>query len=140
MDIQRVLHDLAFYYADNRGVGNTTLMKRGTSNFEHKKLVLLHELSYGDALHLPMKERVSLISLDKLKGSQLPLAIDNAALFEIFSTASRKISKLEADFQRINLKYEGEKLMREFADNDIEEMKKHPFKTFFNSLKELWRR
>ena len=80
MEMKRVLEELNAYYQTTRQAGHTTLMKRGTSNYEQRKLVLVHNMSYGRDLNIPKDEIVTLNSLDRLRGHDLPLVIDNGTL------------------------------------------------------------
>ena len=137
-DIKKILRELIVHYSFNRRVGHTTLMKRGTSNFELKKLVLVMSNQMGSDLKIPKSERITLDTLDKLKGTQLPLAIDNATLLYIFSNSIEEFSRLEYENKELHSKYWKEKveLMNKY-ENEIRWMKKHPFKTFFKSI---WQR
>jgi len=130
MEMKRVLEELNAYYQTTRQAGHTTLMKRGTSNYERKKLVLLHNMSYGRDLNIPKDEIVTLNSLDRLRGHDLPLVIDNATLTTIFSKTLVEMDTLveQREIHR-SLAYDHEKT--------INKMRANPFKTLF---KTLWRR
>ena len=130
MDIERVLEELSAYFVSSRQVGHTTLMKRGTSNFEQKKRVIVHNMSYGRDLGVPKNEIVTLNSLERLRGCDLPLAIDNCSLTTIFTKSLERYRQLENDRERMrSLAYDHE--------TTINKMRAHPFKTLF---KTLWRR
>ena len=130
MNIREVLQTLDVYYQTTRQAGYTTLMKRGTSNYERKKLVMVHNMSYGRELRIPNDELVTPNSLDRLRGHDLPLMIDNGALSEIFRASHQEYTRLEKQRDTMRaLAYEHE--------NTINKMRAHPFKTLF---KTLWRR
>ena len=130
MEMKQVLEELNAYYQTTRQAGHTTLMKRGTSNYEQKKLVLLHNMAYGRDLKIPKDEIVTLNSLDRLRGCNLPLAIDNGTLTTIFSTTLM-------DLDRLTQEREKYRSMAYDFETTINKMRANPFKTLF---KTLWRR
>jgi len=137
MDIKQVLEELTAYYLTSRQVGHTTLMKRGTSNYEQKKLVMVHNMSYGRDLGLLKNEVVSLHSLDRLRGSDLPLAIDNGTLTTIFTMSLDRFTQFEEEIKRVIMERERMRSLAYEHENTINKMRAQPFKTLF---KTLWRR
>ena len=137
MDIKQVLEELTAYYLTSRQVGHTTLMKRGTSNYEQKKLVMVHNMSYGRDLGLLKNEVVSLHSLDRLRGSDLPLAIDNGTLTTIFTMSLDRFTQFEEEIKRVIMERERMRALAYEHENTINKMRAQPFKTLF---KTLWRR
>jgi len=130
MEIKRVLEELNAYYLTTRQAGHTTLMKRGISNYERKKLVMVHNMSYGRDLRIPKNEIVTLNSLDRLRGNDLPLVIDNSTLTTIFRESLSEYTRLEKER---NVYRDANHLLQD----DIRKMRANPFKTLF---KTLWRR
>ena len=130
MNIREVLQTIDAYYQTSRQVGHTTLMKRGISNYEHRKLVMVHNMSYGRDLRVRNNELVTPNSLDRLRGNDLPLVIDNGVLSEIFREAFQEYTRLES--QR-----DAHRAMAYEFETTINTMRANPFKTLF---KTLWRR
>ena len=137
MDIKRVLETLNAYYETTRQVGHTTLMKRGISNYERKKLVMVHNMSYGRDLRIPKNEIVTLNSLDRLRGNDLPLAIDNGTLTTIFTMSLDRFTQFEEEIKRVIMERERMRSLAYEHENTINKMRANPFKTLY---KTLWRR
>lgn len=136
MGIIRTIKILSNYYQNGRGLGSTTLMKRGTSNYEYDKLILVSTHSSGKSLGFKPHEMVSLNSIDRLRGSDLPLAIDNHTLIDIFDQVSLKLEEQEDRATRAESNAVHERLRREDLAVEIKEMKENPFRTLIDSL---WR-
>jgi len=136
MDVIKVLRELYEYYHGNRGVGSTTLMKRGTANYEYPKLVLAVDHGQRKHLGLQRNEIVTPGTLDILKGSDLPLAIDNYTLREIFQQTFIKLAEQEDRTKKAEIEVWGERFNKELLQDEIKNMKAHPFRTLYRSL---WR-
>jgi hypothetical protein len=68
----------------NRQVGNTTLMMKGTENYDRPYGVISHSVEYSEDLLSRNKSELgkgfSINNLDAIKETQIPVLIDNAAL------------------------------------------------------------
>lgn len=68
----------------NRQVGNTTLMMKGTENYDRPYGVISHSVEYAEDLLSRNKSELgkgfSINDLDAIKETQIPVLIDNAAL------------------------------------------------------------
>ena len=68
----------------NRQVGNTTLMIKGTENYDRPYGVISHSVEYAEDLLSRNKSGLgkgfSINDLDAIKETQIPVLIDNAAL------------------------------------------------------------
>ena len=132
MKIEKKLESLLYYYMATRKVGHTTLLKKGTDNYEKPFCVLTHNTETARILGFSPKDTVSLYSLDRLRGSSRPLAIDNGAMIEILSdamfrieTQKEQIKALEEKKQTI-ITFGKKKLVNKIEElqNEIEKMKK----------------
>lgn len=102
MSIKQKLQILYRYYCDTRAVGHTTLMKQGIDNFENKKIIIVPVLSAGTQIIKNSNDSiVSLHSLDKLRGNNAPLAIDNSAMYMILKESIDEIEKLESEIYKL---------------------------------------
>ena len=138
MEIKRVLLELTAYYLSSRQVGHTTLMKRGVSNYERKKLVLVHNMSYGRDLGVPKNETITPNSLDRLRGCDVPLAIDNGTLSEIFRTSLDAHCRLEEEKDKIKQQRDDASRLAYRRETEINTMRAQPFKTLFKTLWQRW--
>lgn len=102
MKIQEELAKLLFYYEATRNVGHTTLMKKGTDNYDGQKYVLTINMNHGTEMNLDSKEIISLQNLDKLRGSSRPIAIDNETMRVILAETLKEFDKLEKENQELN--------------------------------------
>jgi hypothetical protein len=68
----------------NRQVGNTTLMMRGTENYDRPYGVISYSVEYSEDILAKSKHGLgkgfSINDLDAIKETQIPVLIDNAAL------------------------------------------------------------
>jgi hypothetical protein len=133
MTIEKKLETLLSYYMSTRAAGHTTLLKRGTDNYEKPFCVLTHNSEAGGALGFNRKNIVTLNSLDRLRGSARPMAIDNGAMIEILSdamyrieTQKEQIKILEEKKQTIFAVFGKEKLVKKIEElqMEIKKMKK----------------
>ena len=105
MRIKNVLKAIANYLTTARAVGHTTTMIRGVQNVDHA-LVLVHSSRYRDTLktQIPNATIVVVENASALAGFDLPLAVDNAALFEICRCAANEIERLESLVETLKTK------------------------------------
>ena len=101
MKIKKQLEDLLYYYMATRATGHTTLLKKGTDNYDKPYCVLTHDTQAGDTLGFNQKNLVTLNSLDRLRGSSRPLAIDNGAMTELLISAIMRIENLEEENKKL---------------------------------------
>jgi hypothetical protein len=134
MKIFDKLFVLHFYYAATRGKGHTALMKEGTKHYQGNKFVLVEKMHEHKNTETRLCETISLDSLDKLRGSDRPLAIDNHALITIFDDSMTEILNLESEVDRLTKNSIHYLLTIEELKNEINTMKKKPFTTFFKSI------
>ena len=125
---------LHFYYTATRGKGHTVLMKEGTKHYQGDKLVLVGKMHEHKNTETKLCETISLDSLDKLRGSNKPLAIDNHALTTIFDDSMTEILNLGGEINTLTQDELHYLLTIDELRNEINTMKKHPFKTFFKLL------
>lgn len=95
MTTKEKLEELLHYYRFTRKVGHTSLMKAGTNNMENK-LILVADLKDHAHVGVPSGNAVSWNSLDRLRGNDKPLAIDNAAMDRLLSDTLELIYELES--------------------------------------------
>lgn len=102
MNIKKKLEELLIYYHSTRGKGHSTLVKNGVENSPSGEFfVLVHKMDCPvfDSFH--PNEKISLHNLEKLRGHTKPLAIDNAALMELFSESLMRIEALEEQNKKL---------------------------------------
>lgn len=125
---------LHFYYTTTRGNGHTALMKEGTKHYQGDKLVLVGKMHEHKNTETKLCETISLDSLDKLRGSDRPLAIDNHALAIIFDDSMTEMLNLEGEINTLRQDKLHYLLTVQELRNEINTMKKNPFRTFFKSF------
>ena len=101
MKIKKQLEGLLHYYMATRTVGHTTLLKKGTDNYDKPFCVLTHNIDAARSLGFSPKNTVSLLSLDRLRGSSRPMVIDNGAMIEILVDALMRIEALEEENKKL---------------------------------------
>lgn len=101
MKIKKQLEDLIYYYMATRAVGHTTLLKKGTDNYDKPYCVLTHNTEAGSVLGFDRKNIITLNSLDRLRGSARPMAIDNGAMIELLINAIMRIENLEEENKKL---------------------------------------
>jgi len=132
MKIEKKLEELLHYFMSTRAVGHTTLLKRGTNNYDKPFFVLTHNTEAGNALKFWPKNIISLHNLDRLRGSNRPLTIDNGAMIEILSDALFRIETQEGQIKTLKDKkqtiitFGKKKLVQKIEElqKEIETMKK----------------
>lgn len=97
MKIKDKLKTLCNYYNFTRKVGHTTLLRKGTDNFEEDKLILAYNKHCHTHLNQPPDNVVSLSNLNSLRDKRTPLVIDNDALSMILADSLNEIERLEAE-------------------------------------------
>lgn len=96
------LQELLTYYLATRQCGHTTLMKQGRDNYTGQKLILAADYKSGKELSSdPNKEVISLNSLEKLRGSNKPLAIDNATMTILLQDTLDELLRLENENKKL---------------------------------------
>ena len=138
MRIVETIKEISQYFQMTRQAGHTRLMKAGFVNFNGDKYVLCLNIDHGTRMGVRKSEIVSLESLDKLRGSNRPLAIDNGALIEIFDQMDLKMDSLVEETQRHKSKYIWTRDELLISQNKVKDMRSHPFKTFFKTIFKLW--
>ena len=121
---------LHFYYTTTRGNGHTALMKEGTKHYQGDKLVLVGQMHEHKNTETKLCETISLNSLDKLRGLNKPLAIDNHALATIFENSMTEILNLEGEINTLTQDKLHYLLTIEELKNKISDMESHPIHTF----------
>lgn len=91
MDIITKLNVLYQYYKLTRGVGHTTLMKKGVENFDKDTLILTPNMNAGEVLGFNKDQIVTWNSLNKLRGHNKPLAIDNGTMMIILEDVIKEL-------------------------------------------------
>ena len=90
---------LKTYLDTRRGRGHTFAMVNGVANTENVT-VIVHNQSYGKDIQRMCQKRINLVSwddLDKLRGSNNALVIDNAAMSQILGDALEMLRELRAE-------------------------------------------
>ncbi len=96
MDIKKILYNLSDYYLINRSVSYTNFLKKCLKYHKEKNIkILTARLSNDVLLSSKDKNHVSLNTLERLRGSNEPLIIDDDALIEIFKFSIDRINELE---------------------------------------------
>jgi hypothetical protein len=92
----------------NRQVGNTTLMMKGTSNYDRPYGVISHSAEYAEDLmtgsNPGLGKGFTIDDLDAIKETQIPVLIDNAALAYF-------LEKIVKDMEESITKEDAKKLM-----------------------------
>lgn len=101
MKIKKQLEELLYYYMSTRAVGHTTLMKKGTDNYDKPYCILTHNTEAGSVLGFDRRNIVTVNSLDRLRGSSRPLAIDNGAMIELLIDVIMRIESLEEENKKL---------------------------------------
>jgi len=101
MKITEKLLSLVHYYNATRQSGHTTLMLRGILTADQCS-ILTHDLGMFNYIKKNWSlangaHPVTLNNMEKLRGSRLPLAIDNAALHTIFEQSLNEIQRLNKE-------------------------------------------
>ena len=73
-----------------RGVGHTTVMRQGSDNIDC--VVVAHDARWGKEI---AKRYVTLDTLERLRGLNLPVFVDNHALILLFGGAIDEIDRLK---------------------------------------------
>jgi len=92
MNIKQKLQTLTDYYNSTRGVGHTKTLLEGTNRV---KSTIIHANQLQIDKDKGPNLKITLHNLDKLRGRKDPIAIDNAALYSLFSESASEISHLE---------------------------------------------
>lgn len=95
MNIKQKLEFLKAYYEVTRKVGHSTLMKKGTDNYDKNKLVIAYDKASGKTLDLKYDEIVSWNDLTHLIGHNNPIAIDNDVMLKMLEETLEYIKELE---------------------------------------------
>lgn len=107
MNIKETLFSLIGYYVTTPGIGHTFVMLNGAAHtnatilvptLRHSRQIAMDALVSRSDLN---KKFVSLQNLDRLRGLNNPLAIDNSALLSIFSQSLKRIEELEQEIQQL---------------------------------------
>ena len=101
MKIKEILNELLTYYNVNRGVGHTTLMKKGVDNYDGDKIIVCYNYKHANAIGLNKNDVVTIHNLKNLRGIKSPIIIDNAAMVIILQDAINEIEKLEKEIEKI---------------------------------------
>jgi hypothetical protein len=92
---------LKTYFDTRRGCGHTFAMMNGVVNTDPSPVILVHSASYAQDLQKFSPKRmlrtVSWDGLERLKGLNSALVIDNAAMSNILGDALEEIRKLRAE-------------------------------------------
>ncbi len=94
---------LKTYFDTRRGRGHTFAMVNGVANTENVT-VIVHSQNYGKDIQRMCQKRINLVSwdnLDKLRGSNNALVIDNAAMSQILGDALEMLRELRAENSRL---------------------------------------
>lgn len=103
MKIKEKLKILYNYYNFTRKVGHTSLLKIGIDNFKDDKIVLVGLNRCCTYINESINNVISLNSLNKLIGKNLPMAIDNDALSIILNESINEIEKLEQEIVKYKM-------------------------------------
>ena len=115
------LQGFANYFGVVRQVGHTTAMLEGAKNIS--SIIITHNneaakrisenISKNNKYHLvkrPAGEKIIAISitddLNKLRGMDMPIVFDNAALYTLFSDAAAEMDRLVIENHRLSKKIE----------------------------------
>ncbi len=146
MEIKKILEELQ-QYLSLRQTGKTSLLKSGIDNYDRNHFVLVPTVEYGNKVLGTTKSKsiqklVTFVNLNKLKGSNYPLIIDQEANLQIFSMALDKIQHLEMESDRkTKLSHEILDLAEMFQD-DLHKIQNHMMDGLmipFWNLAEQWR-
>jgi hypothetical protein len=100
MNIKEKLELLYRHLVFSRGVGHTYTMMNGVNGNDKARVVVPH-MAVGQFLKINRNKLISLDDLDKLRGSNFPLAFDNTALIKLFGDALMEIRSLEAEIEML---------------------------------------
>jgi hypothetical protein len=144
MKIKEILRELQ-YYLSIRQTGKTTLLKEGVDNYSKYHWIVVPTIAYGEKLfdrRNKLHQLVSLNNLQKLRGTQQAMIIDQEANLQIFSMALDEIHRLETESDRkTKLSHEIVDLTEMFQD-DLHKIQNHMMDGLgipFWNLVEQWR-
>jgi hypothetical protein len=144
MKIKEILRELQ-YYLSIRQTGKTTLLKEGVDNYSKYHWIVVPTIGDGEKLfdrRNKLHQLVSLNNLQKLRGTQQAMIIDQEANLQIFSMALDTIQRLEMESDRkTKLSHEIVDLTEMFQD-DLHKIQNHMMDGLripFWNLAEQWR-
>jgi hypothetical protein len=144
MKIKEILKELQYYLSIHQ-TGKTTLLKEGVDNYSKYHWIVVPTTTYGEKLfdrRNKLHQLVSLNNLQKLRGTQQAMIIDQEANLQIFSMALDKIEKLEDESDRkTKLSHEIVDLTELYQD-DLHRLQNHMMDGLripFWNLVEQWR-
>lgn len=85
----------------SRQAGHSTLIKKGTENYDRPFLVLAHTIEGGKDLGFKPTNIVSIHCLDRLRGASRPLIIDNGAMTELLIDTIMRIDTLKEENKKL---------------------------------------
>ena len=89
------LNTLLRYYLSSRGVGHSTLMVDGVKNAGKDIVVIVPSLLYGERFKKEHGCEIATIdSVDRLRGSKKPIAIDNGTMIQLLDDSLETIEGL----------------------------------------------
>ncbi len=96
MKIKEKLQAINFYYDQNRRAGHTMAMLNGAKNTDRVAIIWPNSRSARIGLVMaPDARHGSLESLEKLRGTKLPLLLDHTAIQTLLAEALAEIVTLE---------------------------------------------
>ena len=88
-----------------RGVGNTSLMRRGTDNYDREFFVISHSREYSEELLRGSKygKAKTLYDINSLQGYSVPVVIDHHVLASSIANAINDIEKKNEHISQMNI-------------------------------------
>lgn len=128
-NISEKLAALVTYYDSTRQTGHTGLMMKGVLSAD-KCAVVAHNQAMEQYLrnHWDLGRGTKIVTinnLDSLRGTRLPLAIDNAALSELLREALEKIQDLTHDNEELEKRNEWLNVENAKVNDKLQEAKEN---------------
>lgn len=101
MNTKDKLRTLHTYYFATRNTGHTQLLKEGIKRFKKDFFVLSDDTRDCLFLEIEPEQTISWKYMEKLKGHQRPIAIDNSAMISLLYDALHEIETLEEENERL---------------------------------------
>ena len=108
-----ILGTIIQYYTKNRGVGHSTLMMKGTREYDRPYILVVANHIHQQALKSYVPKHTTVLTIDdiyahhRLQGLQMPMMIEHYALEGILAEAQGVIVYLESYLQK-----QGEEITR----------------------------
>lgn len=95
------LEFLLDYYQATRGIGHSTLIKKGTDNYDQPFMVLTCNSEGDPFIDVNKEDIVSIESLNRVIGKRKPMVIDNGAVIKLLYETILTIDTLQKENKQL---------------------------------------